>query len=176
MVIAHNATKSKFCISVHQSLETLPHNHESHITRIAIGTISTQGIFIRRNNGNCVRALFMSADYMVYLLLSFGGIQGFKTEKSRGSSDSSMSMGKAGKMGKAGSMMSMDKAGKGGSMMSMGKSGKGSLMTSMSKSGKSGPMMSTGKSGKGSPSRSNRSSGSNPTLIASMIPTRQLRQ
>ncbi len=74
--------------------------------------------------------------YMVSFLLSFGGIQGVKTEKSGGSSGNcSMSMYKAGKMGKAGSTMSMGKPGKGGLMMSMGKSSKGSTMTSKGKSG-----------------------------------------
>jgi hypothetical protein len=46
---------------------------------------------------------------MVSLLLSFGGIEGVKTEKSRGSSGNCyMSMGKSGKMGKAGSMMRIE--------------------------------------------------------------------
>jgi hypothetical protein len=58
----------------------------------------------------------LSADYMVSVALSFGGLEGGKAEKSRGSDDSSMSMGKAGKMGKGGWMMSMGKAGKGGWM------------------------------------------------------------
>jgi hypothetical protein len=110
---------------------------------IATETVSAQGMFIRRNDGNR-RALFdeeasMSADYMVSLSLSFGGIEGAKAVKSEGSGDSSMSMGKAGKMGKGGSMMSMGKAGKmgkGGSMMSMGKAGKGGSMMSIGKTGK----------------------------------------
>ncbi len=97
---------------------------------IATETVSAQGIFLRRNDGNRVRALFdeeasMSADYMASLSLSFfGGIaDGAKADKG-GSGDASMSMGKSGKMGKSGSMMSMGKAGKmgkSGSMMSMGK-------------------------------------------------------
>jgi hypothetical protein len=58
------------------------------VAAIATETICAQGIFIRRNNGNHVQALFdeesmsLSADYMVSVLLSFGGIEGGKAEKS----------------------------------------------------------------------------------------------
>jgi hypothetical protein len=62
----------------------------------------------------------MSADYMVSLSLSFGGIESAKALKSEGSGNSLMSMGKAGKMGKGCSMMSFGKASKEGSMMSLG--------------------------------------------------------
>jgi hypothetical protein len=122
------------------------------IATIATESISAQGMFIRRNDGNRVQALFdeesmsMSADYMVFLLLSFAGMEGGKADKGKGSGDSLMSMGKAGKMGKGGLMMSMGKAGKmgkGGLMMSMNKAGKGGLKMSMDKAGKS-----MGKAGK----------------------------
>ena len=112
------------------------------VAAIATKTVCAQGIFIRPNNGNHVQALFdeesmsLSADYMVSVSLSFGGIEGGKAEESRGSDDFSMSMGKAGKMGKGGWMMSMGKAGKGGWMMSMGKSGK---VEPKGKSGKAEP-------------------------------------
>ncbi len=128
------------------------------IATIATESISAQGIFIRHNDGNRVQALFdkecmsMSADYMVFLLLSFAGIEGGKADKGKGSGDSLMSMGKVSKMEKGGSMMSMGKAGKmgkGGSMMSMGKAGKGGLMMSMGKAGIGGSMMSMGKAGNG---------------------------
>jgi hypothetical protein len=77
---------------------------------IATETISAQGIFIRRNDGNHVQALFdkeasMSADYIVSLSLSFNG--GVEPEIQ----PALMIMGKAGKMGKAGLMMSMPKSG-----------------------------------------------------------------
>jgi hypothetical protein len=103
------------------------------VTAIATESISAQGMFIRRNNGNCVQALFneesmsMSADYMVSLSLSFAEMEGGKADKGEGSHNSLVSMGKAGKIEKGGLMMSMGKAGKmgkGGSMMSMGKAGK----------------------------------------------------
>jgi hypothetical protein len=103
------------------------------VAAIATESISAQGMFIRRNDGNRVRALFneesmsMSADYMDLLSLSFAGLEGGKAGKGEGSGDSSVSMDKAGKMGKGGSMKSLGKAGKmgkGGLMMSMGKAGK----------------------------------------------------
>jgi hypothetical protein len=112
------------------------------VAAIATETLCAQGIFIRPNNGNHVWALFdeesmsLSADYMVSISLSFGGIEGGKAEKSGGSDDSSMSMGKASKMGKGGLMMSMGKAGKGSLMMNMGKSGK---VEPKGKSGKAEP-------------------------------------
>jgi hypothetical protein len=118
------------------------------IATIATESISAQGMFIRRNNGNHVRALFddesmsMSADYMVSLSLPFAEIEGGKADKGRGSGDSLVTMGKASKMEKGGSMMSMGKAGKmgkGGSMMSMGNADKGSSMMSMDKAGKAEP-------------------------------------
>jgi hypothetical protein len=118
------------------------------VAAIATKSISAQGMFIRHNNGNCIRALFdeesmpMSADYMVSLLLSFAGMEGGKADKGEGSGNSLMSMGKAGKMGKGGSMTSMGKA---------GKMGKGSSMTSMGKAGKGGSMMSMDKAGKAEP-------------------------
>jgi hypothetical protein len=122
------------------------------VAAIATESISTQGMFIRHNDGNRVQALFdkesmsMSADYMVSFLLSFAGVEGGKADKGKGSGDSLVSMGKDGKMEKGGSKMSMGKAGKmgkGGLMMSMGKAGKGGLKMSMDKAGKS-----MGKAGK----------------------------
>jgi hypothetical protein len=128
------------------------------VATIATKSISAQGMFIRHNDGNRVRALFneesmsMSADYMVSFLLSFAGMEDGKVDKGNGSGNSLMSMGKAGKMGKGSSMMSMGKAGKmgkGGSMMSMDKASKAGLMMSMGKAGKGGSMMSMDKAGKG---------------------------
>jgi hypothetical protein len=127
---------------------------------ITTESIIAQGMFIRGNDGNPVQALFdkesmsMSADQMLFLLLSFAGMEGGKADKGKGSGDSLMSMGKAGKMEKGGSKMSMGKAGKmdkGGLMMSMGKAGKGGSMMSMDKAGKGGLMMSIAKAGKAEP-------------------------
>ena len=102
---------------------------------IVTETISAQGIFTRRNNGDHVRALFdeeasMSADYVVSLSLSFNGGVEPEIEPAK------IIVGKAGKMGKAGLMMSTPKSGKGGSMIGMGKSGKAEPM---GKSGKADP-------------------------------------
>ena len=95
------------------------------VAAIATETVSAQGIFSRRNDGNRVRALFdeeasMSADYMVSLSLSFGfgGLYDAKPDKKGSGNTSMMSMGKS---GKCGSVMSMGKSGKCGSMRSMGK-------------------------------------------------------
>ena len=99
------------------------------VAAIATKTISAEEIFIRRNDGSIVGALFgeeasMLSEYMVSLSFHLGGMTKSKAEKSVGNGDSSVSMGKAAKDSK------LTKSNKVGSMMSMGKTCK------MTKSGK----------------------------------------
>jgi hypothetical protein len=104
------------------------------VVAIATETVGAQGIFIRRDDGNIVRALFdeggsMSADYVVSLSFAFGGMTKSKAEKSVGGNvngDSSKSMGKAAKdskLTKSNKVGSVTSVGKTGKMMASGESG-----------------------------------------------------